>query len=163
MSAQLPVPLQPSAQPHWCWAAVSEAVAAFYANPAGWTQCRVASSLLGADCCQNPPGCNIPHRLELALRFIGHLSHFDFGPAPFAAVRTQILNRLPVCAFIAWRGGGPGHFVIISGFEDQTDAILTIEDPLFGPSLCAFDEFVSNYLQRGVWSATYFTVPGGVS
>ena len=71
--------------------------------------------------------------------------------------QLAVLGR-PVCAHISWRGGGPQHFVAITGCAETGGLTLTIQDPLRGELPYDYSHFVSQYQGQGVWDFSYLTV-----
>jgi hypothetical protein len=147
-------------QTKWCWAAVSSSVARFYeGDSSDWTQCKIASTVTGADCCASPDSakCNVEADLGDALEAVHHFHSPSINqPIPMDSVISEINNDRPVCVRIVWPAGN-GHYVIIVGYcSPQT---LQIEDPS-GSSIESLDyeQLAKNYqLNGGQWTDTYPT------
>jgi hypothetical protein len=163
MPYQLAFGMQSQQQTNWCWAAVSVSIAGYYGTvgPSGgpWQQCEVANSQLGQTaCCANgaTPQCNMPWYLDQALTAVGHLAGPPTaGSSPYSDVQQEINANRPVAVRIGWAGGG-GHFVVLSGYDDNAgNQFLDVEDPWYGPSLVDYSAFATAYQGSGTWTHTY--------
>lgn len=155
--------MQHQIQGEWCWAAVSVSVGGYYGTPGPsggfWQQCEMANAELGqSTCCANgsTTACNQPWYLDLALTRIGHLAALaGAGPSSYIYVQTEVNATRPVGVRIGWAGGG-GHFVIVSGFDDDTGTeFIDVEDPWYGPSTADYTSFCTRYQGFGTWTHTY--------
>jgi hypothetical protein len=148
----------------WCWAATSTSVAHFYKPSSGWTQCKVANRIKGrSDCCGKGAAgpCNQPDHLEHALEIVGHLREQTDGPTLFGDVAAATAAGHPLCARIAWSGGG-AHFMTLVGYDGSEGRHLTIADPIFGVSVYDYDEYRDAYRHTGTWTDSYATQRQGV-
>src|SRR2546421_12842133 len=77
----LPFTMEAQTQSCWCWAATSKSVSHFYSGLSPWTQCKIAGSELGGNCCTSPvqSQCNVPWYLDRALQRTENLSTFQSG------------------------------------------------------------------------------------
>jgi hypothetical protein len=150
--------MQSQQESEWCWAAVSASVERYFVPTSLQTQCMIARAVLGiAGCCGDPTPCNQPALLQNALKLLRRMTGDPTaGPLSFAEIQSDIDGGRPVCLRIGWDGGG-GHFVALAGYRLSRSGVqlVDVEDPLYGPSVVIYDDFVSNYLGRGQWTATY--------
>ena len=161
---RLPFTIEKQLHTQWCWAAVSVSVARFYRRWSPWTQCKVVSKERGADCCQDGgrSECNQPHYLDRALECTGTLGQYFDHPLTQDDVRREIGRRSPLGCRVGWNHGG-GHFIVITGYEDDADAMrvdLDDPDPFFAASTYPWDEFLTRYRGRGTWTHSYTTRGG---
>jgi hypothetical protein len=152
--------MQQQEQTQWCWAAVSNSVAAFY-NPAStWTQCKIVNAeLTQADCCVNgsSAACNKPWYLDKALTRVGHFASPLAGVKTTAEIDTILGNNTPLGVRVGWAGGG-GHFLglsahYLSGAIDYVTAV----DPWYGKSEVVYNTFKTQYQGSGTWTHSYLT------
>jgi hypothetical protein len=160
MNCNLPYRNQPQLQDQWCWAAVACNVDFFFDPTSVRTQCSIANTVLGENnCCPNSKACNEPARLDIALAEIGRLRQLLSGGASFATCENEICNfGIPICVRVQWSdntGATVGHFVAVSGIDDTTDEIVTVQDPWFGTSLVPHSELLNDYQGTGNWTHTY--------
>jgi Papain-like cysteine protease AvrRpt2 len=162
--AQFSVPRQ--VETNWCWSAVGVGVAAFYKSRK-WSQCQLAGAVLNQSCCVQPtPGaCNVYGSLDASLQTVGHFSSRSNNCEPFALVQSEINNRRPMGARIAWAGNG-AHFVALYGWLITGDGkeFVDVADPWYGTRNLPYSKFVSRYRNPGDrWTHSYFTSVGGVA
>jgi hypothetical protein len=85
-----------------------------------------------------------------------------YGPYSVANVEAQLDSGNPVCARVAWFGGG-AHFLSIAGYsyptDDPSSVTIYLQDSFYGPSSMAFADFATNYHAGGDWTHTYLTKP----
>jgi hypothetical protein len=154
----------------WCWAAVASSVARHYAPASAWTQCKVASAMLGGfDCCLNAhsPVCNQMARLDIALTRTGNLAPNGArsGPATPEQLLEQIGRLSParvVGCGIRWANDPHGgHFVVVHGLSIDSNGVLwvAVADPKFGSSAHPYNTFANSYLGIGQWVFSYNTEP----
>ncbi|MFL5155636.1 MAG: papain-like cysteine protease family protein [Microvirga sp.] len=160
-SGKLVFSIQKQLQTQWCWAAVSTSVSLYFNRSSTWTQCTVANTnLKRSDCCGSPSNCNTPSVLEVPLKITGNLRTMMDRRLSLNEVQGEISGNSPVCARIAWHGGG-GHFVVVSGWlvaaDPDESQYLYISDPIYLDSRVALDEFPSAYQGGGDWTHTYLT------
>lgn len=155
----LPVPFQRQLQTNWCWAACCQMVFQFNGLMTV-TQCNMASSQFGANCCAAPSNgtCNQgnwPDRVYPAYGF-----QFTRTNASFAmqAVQAEIGARRPLEIYYAWTGGG-AHVALVTGFFENGD--LQIHDPWYGPGRRTYAFVLSAYGQ-GAWTITYSQIQRSV-
>lgn len=153
--------MQRQEQDNWCWSAVATSVSLHYYQQSGWTQCELVNEeLVETTCCQNGNSkiCDKPWYLEKALQRTGNLENWNIGNVPFEVIKQRIDNEKVIGARIGWEDGG-GHFVVIDGYNDNSDQFISIRDPLYGSSTYSFDSFKDAYLSSGSWTHTYSTKP----
>jgi hypothetical protein len=161
MTLSFPGEFQPPAS-FWCWAAVSSAVAHYFNPSTAHTQCSIASAQVSQPCCAIGPtgNCNVYSQLQVALAHVGHLNP-PTGPPPLWSQVIQEIrnNQRPVCARIAWNGGG-AHFVTIYGFD--VDPVLGrrywIFDPETGVNVITEQDFLNSYPGNGFCTDCYFLI-----
>ena len=163
MSNVLAFGMQHQQQDEWCWAAVATSVAFFYTNGSTWTQCSVVNAEAGRnDCCENGSSrqCNFSWFLDRALLRVSHSLSSSSGPLSFPATCQEVNRGCPLGARIGWNGGGV-HFVAVHGYDDSEVGAekLNVGDPWYGPSVVAYDTFVSGYQGSGNWTDSYRTKP----
>lgn len=154
----LGVPLSPQTLSEWCWTAVGTGIAHFYDEMSAWTQCRLASDVLGIPtCCTAPIMCNSQAPLEHALSAVGHLQADPVESSiPFTDLCREIDLGRPVACGIQYPT--TGHFVVVDGYRDLGIPEVVVKDPIDGSSLLwAFDAFRNNYRTNGFWRMTYLT------
>ena len=151
----MPFETETQLQDQWCWAAVSASVEKYYAGPNGWSQCAIASYVLGAGCCGNPGSCNTAAYLQDALQVIRRLRGICLRDLTFDEVRAEITGGNPIGVRTEWQGGG-AHFVVIRGFRNPPGyQLLNIADPWYEDSIQDFDDFRSSYLEQGQWTDSF--------
>ena len=162
-------------QTNWCWAAVTLAVAQYYAKLAGeeepkLTQCEIVNHETGrTDCCDPGPAadgskCNKVNVIYKALDWVGHYAHKKkpYKP-PLADPKGEIDADRPLPLLILWTGSG-GHFVALHGYDEtagatEDEAILHIADPWYGEALVPYGKFPEDYQGGGSWGWSYWTQP----
>jgi hypothetical protein len=98
--------------------------------------------------------------LDVSLRRTGNLQGSAFpGVDVRHVLQAEIDSGNPVCCHIAWTGGG-GHFVVLSGYDWQTDDLI-VNNPSNGPKpeLVPYNIFKAAYRGTGIWDHTYHTKP----
>jgi hypothetical protein len=142
-------------QDQWCWAAVSASIEKYYAGPNNWTQCSIASYVLGSNCCGDPGPCNTAAYLQNALQLIQRLRGIRLRSLTFDEIRAELSAGNPVGVRIAWQGGG-AHFVVIRGFRNPAGfQLLNVADPWYEDSIQDFDDFTFTYLGQGLWTDSF--------
>jgi len=153
----------------WCWAAVSVSVNRLFRPGSAHSQCEIAGTTLGHECCgaSEPAACNSPHELHPVLGTLHLLAHDPIvKPIPFDRVQKEIDGGRPICVLIRWldndgQQNGRGHFIAIRGYRvtPAQKQFVSIGDPLYGPSEIAYGEFANpkgGYRDgSGVWFATF--------
>jgi hypothetical protein len=168
---------------NWCWAAVTTAVTNYYSG-GSVNQCTVVNTTLGrSDCCEGTcdqsgcyggicgPGncssaaCNVDYYLPDALYAMHHLNVWIGGTISVwgsdQSVISQLSSMKPIGARIVWSGGG-AHFLAIIGCQCSgagAEPILSVADPIFGPSSPTYTNLCTNYLSSGHWVETTLTKP----
>jgi len=158
MPKTLPIQMQHTDATHdqWCWAAVAASVADFK-DHAAHKQCDVASLVLNIPDCCGSGSCNVPAELNEALSAVHHFNYSSAQSSDFGEVRDQIDLDRPLGVRIGWSGGGVGHFVTVSGYDETTQWVV-VDDPLYGRSSLPHAEFRNSYKNLGSWTDSYFTV-----
>jgi hypothetical protein len=160
-TAALTFGMEQQLHPRWCWAAVAVSVARFYDAGTSWTQCRLADAELGrSDCCGAGGGgpCNVSGFLHTSLGRLGHLDHWTGAATGFSALRVEVDDGNPLCARIAWDGGG-AHFVAIFGYTEggapPAAVLVSVADPWYGNSDVPYSVFRERYRGSGTWTHSY--------
>jgi hypothetical protein len=151
--------MQHQQQSNWCWAATATSVAHYYDASSTWAQCQVANSQTGrTDCCGVGAGtaCNIAEPLDSPLSIVRHLDHMVTAASAYATVQGQIDIGRPLCLRVAWSGGG-AHFLAAIGYNAQSGQIVSVDDPIYGPSDVPYNVLTSSYQGTGTWTHSYFT------
>ncbi|MFJ8313780.1 MULTISPECIES: papain-like cysteine protease family protein [unclassified Streptomyces] len=155
--------MQHQQQTNWCWAAVSTSISLFYNAGSTWTQCAVANQQTGqTDCCGAGAGganCNSQQPLDNPLSIVGHLDHMVSNKVDFATVESEIKAGRPLCIRIGWSTGG-GHFLTAMGVDapfNSSDAIVAVDDPIYGRSDQVYNTLATNYQGSGTWTHSYYT------
>jgi hypothetical protein len=134
---------------------VTSSIAAYYSSQERWTQCQIATFVLGGSCCQEPGGCNVAAYLQESLQVISKLRGILLRSLSFDEVRAELRSGNPIPVRIGWEGGG-GHFVVIRGYRTDTGVqLLNIADPFYADSIQDYDEFRLSYLGQGRWTDTF--------
>ena len=159
---------------NWCWAAVAVSIHNYLNPPAtpadALRQGVLATEVLlqdgqipaGVNCDQTPGLCDYPGRLDEALAAAGNLrrvmpgNHLDY-----ISIKACIDANLPVGARIVWWGGG-AHFIVLDGYRELAngDVLISVEDPLYGPSFQHYDDLVNDYPPGGGWQDTFIPKKG---
>ena len=163
-------PLKHQEEANWCWAAVTQAVRAFFYPAALLTQCSIAGTVLAAEypastpfsCCQDPDQCDIPAPLQDALTVTNNLRSTMQGQVlTFEQIKAELTGTTPkpVCVRIEWANGG-AHFIAIYGYREFTSGIrqVLVADPLFQDGTAAYvlyEDLLDFYDQYGRWSDTF--------
>lgn len=165
MRVDLNFTMQEQGPSNWCWSAVSVSTDGYYNPPTQWTQCRLANDLLGqTGCCANghSTACDQQFYLEVALGHVGHRGAVFENPPSDAALFAELDAGRPVGVRIEWNGFGTGHFVMVTGYDndDPANVMVDIDDPADGEHVrIARNQFPSSYRTvGGVWTHTYLTV-----
>ncbi|HEY4417055.1 MAG TPA: papain-like cysteine protease family protein [Verrucomicrobiae bacterium] len=158
---QLSFTMQHQAQNQWCWAAVSVSVSFFGSMASVWTQCALVSDQVNdKTCCTDGTtlACDVTWYLEKALRRTNNLVDWQEGALTGAEIVAQLSANLAVACRIGWSDGISGHFVVITGYQnDGTSETVVVDDPLYYQSQISLDEFTERYRHDGKWTHTYFT------
>jgi hypothetical protein len=143
----------------WCWIALAASVRGFYQASSPVTQCTLASHLLGRSCC-DAGACDVGGRPETALRAVDHYGSSVARAAASAELRSELAAGRVAGAFIAWRGGGVGHVLAISGVRPSPDgAWLQVDDPWDASRLHVLASlFAAGFKHLGTWQTTYWTI-----
>ena len=161
---RVPFVMEQQQQTMWCWSATAVSFARFCGDNA-WTQCQVAVVTLGVPtCCAHPlpDGCNRTWRLQEALATVGQFKEMSPVRLADTQIEGELLMSRAVGARIEWRGNG-GHFVAISGLRRSGhETLITIEDPLYGPTTASLAVFSTAYRGAGQWTHSYLTLHGAV-
>jgi Papain-like cysteine protease AvrRpt2 len=152
---------------NWCWAAVAVSVHNFLNSSAPMAQGGLATQVLlgeaqipaGVDCSTNPDLCNYTAALNDALTLSGNLKaggYLQVQHLSFNSLKNWVNAHLPIGARMVWFGGG-AHFLAVDGFREFVSGVqqVHVQDPLYGPSLQNYDDFVADYPPGGSWRDTY--------
>jgi hypothetical protein len=151
----MPFQIQTQLQDLWCWAAVSASISSYYSPRSRWSQCEIASYVLGGNCCATPGQYNVAAYLQDALQVIAKLRGIVRRSLSFEDIRAELLRGNPIAVRIGWRGGG-GHFVIIRGCHERDGRqFLNIVDPFWADTIQLYEEFCDSYLGQGRWTDTF--------
>ncbi len=152
--------MQSQAQTCWCWAAVGASVATFYNAGTAHTQCKIVNAVISSTTCCRSGGtvtCNVPDRLEAALKHVGNWQTTSSGAEPWSSIDGELTAGHPVGVLIRLLGGS-GHFLAIVGNGTSGNQLITTEDPSYhGRSTVIHSSLASS--AHGVWQETYFTQP----
>jgi len=161
---------------NWCWAAMALSVAKFYDSDFKYTQSDIANGELDrTDCSKEMPDdpCNKSGYLMSSLNRVDHFeTWYVRRPKKSSRLQDQVRRHIeheirkeinhgrPLCARIAWVGGG-AHFVGIYGYAaDSADSKLggvAIADPLWGLSDVDWEDFPVRYRVGGTYTDSYHT------
>lgn len=140
----LPFELEPQQGHLQCWAAVAVALERFHRVGPVPTQADFARSLFGERC----------DRVCAPLEALAHagLAYAEAaGALGRGALRAELARGHPIPAclrhFIGW------HLVVVHGIG--ADGALWVADPLYGPSVWPYGEFVAAYRGHYAWSHSY--------
>jgi len=163
---KLDVTIPAQQQTNWCWSAVAVGIAdAYHDAPADVTtddrQCRLASSVVGFECC--PVGTvsngNVPQELDEPLRPNLDAKRLEDALKTPQCVRDNIRRGHPIAVRLRSDINGAGHFVVIYGYRSVGSTfMLHVQDP-HGAILSEepFDEFLNNRQQSMSWHVSYQT------
>jgi hypothetical protein len=161
--------MQTQQEENWCWAAVGVAINNFLdpGSVPALTQATLANKVLaipGVDCTMTPDQCNFTAALDDVLKATANLRD-DLGTRvlDFPSLKAQIDGGFPVCAQINWFEGG-AHAIALDGYVEQNLGeqvveVVSVQDPLYGPSFQFYDDLVNRYLGLGVWADTFTVQP----
>jgi hypothetical protein len=155
-------------QDQWCWAAVGVSIANFLESPnppqppgVPHQQCAVVNQALHqTTCCidGSTNECDKDGFLDSALGILGHLrGSVVTGTIPPAEIQQEIAAGRPVGVRIGWYPNGQlGHFVALTGYDEDGGPHVHVEDPTNGPNRYAYDLFCTEYNgNTGFWTHTY--------
>lgn len=117
----------------WCWAAVSALVIDYYSGN-GIQDCGAASILKNRNCCSmRQPAC----LTTATAQDIGYIlnsqqisNRYVNAPASFNQIVEVISNRqIPIIAYFMSRSGPVGHFIVISGYDTDSETVV-VNDPM---------------------------------
>ena len=155
--------MQHQLQDNWCWAAVSTSISIYFDENSGWTQCKMVNQALEETTCCNANSastdtCNRQWYLHKALEKTGNLSQLERGAQTFEKIANEIREGRPLGCLIKWDDGeGGGHFVIISGVDEE-EQTLDILDPWNGPTDdLPYNVFAKKYRGDGLWTYSFYT------
>lgn len=144
----------------WCWASIAVEAGKYY-QTGRWQQHEIVSAVLEIDCANYKSDteiaqkCNKNMTLDKALSFVGCFSHWSLGKPSFERIQFEINHGHPVCVRVEWYKGG-AHYAVIKGYNIQTCEI-SIEDSLYGHSVCSFEQFPNKYWNGGgTWTDTFW-------
>lgn len=165
-----PFAMQTQTEDNWCWAAVAASTSLHYNSFSGWTQCRVANSILyrptGVDCCASgsDPECDVEWYLDKALTATSNLLDVRVGAVGFTDL-THLLNAdRPLAARVEWAGGG-GHFVVFHQWEKTASGMefVIVAVPYYGGRTVPYNDCVHRYpatgRTTGMWTHSYWPQP----
>lgn len=165
--------LQYQQKTNWCWAALAVSVARSYDSTARYTQCEIANGELSRpDCCTDceEDPCNVFGYLMSSLNRVRHFETWHVRrPQKSRRLATQVRRKIeaeirreidqgrPLCARIAWVGGG-AHFVAIYGYaaDAEFDAVA-VADPWWGLSDIDWVDFPVRYRIGAAYTDSYHT------
>ena len=180
----LVTPLLPQEKSLWCWAAVSSMVTATYNPNEGTPQTSIVHGMLCSSTCalgeaNKPKNCcvdraapgdfpNSAARLGCGFTFVRHLDTYKQGTVDFATLIERIDRDQPVALHVA--SGGNGHFVVVTGYDDQGHVQILDPWPVASGSPVTggmeawvlYDSLIINYHGdhlTGKWDYTYFSDP----
>ena len=145
----------------WCWAAVAVSIAANAGQSV--SQCSLATTLLGRDCCQTtlPIGANVPHRVDQALNELGvavGLFLSPFAPNLATVVETVVDDELnagrpPLAQAVLV--GATNHVMLVGalGTDAAGNPAVLIADPspLHNPGTVEISK-LHLYRGRATWT-----------
>jgi hypothetical protein len=141
-------------RPNWCWAAIAQAMARYFAC-GEYRQSEVAA----ACGCGDAGGDGDTLTLDRALTAMGCAFYWTPGKPSFQRLVFELNRGLPVCARIQWHGGD-AHFVVIHGY--RSDQALMVADSIDGHGFQPYQAFPTTYgVRSGVWTETYWTLGPG--
>jgi hypothetical protein len=143
----------------WCWAAVAKSIDRYYDPSSTRTQCDIATTTLGRDCCSES-ACDVQTSLAAALESVG--CYEGGGPAEPDVVRDLIDDERPVGIFIEWTDTS-GHFATIIGYGlSARGREFVVADPKYGVRAVYEDELRDGrYRGSGRWTWLYRTMREG--
>ncbi|WP_456763885.1 papain-like cysteine protease family protein [Bradyrhizobium sp. USDA 4463] len=158
---------------NWCWAALAVSVAKTYVSSGKYSQCEIANGELGrTDCCKQDKDepCNVFGYLMSSLNRLDRFEQWNVRrPEKSERLRLQVRDAIqaefrseidqgrPLCARIAWLGGG-AHFVAIYGYAGDTEVdAVAIADPWWGLSDIDWSDFPALYRMGAVYTDSYHT------
>jgi|GEM_PF-2014760 len=143
----------------WCWAAVTAGIHEFYEHES-IDQCRIASQIIGIECCPDNNACNEPRFLKVVLNDLGYEEAIE-DQVDFDVIREQIEMQRPLCCFIDF-GTDIGHFIIITACDADSKRVGVIDpaknQPHDTPRMITYQSFRLTY-NDGTWRETYLTRP----
>ena len=162
--------MQTQTEDNWCWAAVATSTSLHYNAASGWSQCRVANSILprpsGVDCCAegSHAACDKEWYLDEALNATSNLLDVRAGVVEFPDLTALLDGNRPMAVRVEWVGGG-GHFVVFHGWEKTASGteFVVVADPYYGGRTLPYNDCVSKYSATGTltgtWTHSYWTQP----
>lgn len=172
----IPFDLKDQCRELWCYAAVAVGLAGYYATGgASKKQCRVVGEVLGAfGCCSDgdKPECTKVATLEAALDNVGVPHGAGPVPADLDDVEPQITALRLLGLRVEWTSNHMGHFAVISGWQDDPEPSVWIDDPAGYHHFVELAELRAGSFKNTpcTWTDTYLTwgpprsirVPDGV-
>ncbi|BHH83648.1 papain-like cysteine protease family protein [Desulforhopalus sp. 52FAK] len=153
--SRLPEFMQHQQQSNWCWAAVGTSVGLLF-ETGEWSQCDTATNcLFNEDCCKKPSHCDVYGYLDRSLTYAKSFDYSTEDTATLDDIIQQIENHRPVCARIAWNGGG-AHFMAITGYDGNS---IIVQDSIFGTTSILYNLFPKSYNSGGIWTHTFYCKP----
>jgi len=157
----LPVPQIYQEQTQWCWAACAIMVARYYGDMNN-QQCDLASWLFSQpNCCSDPSSslCNGPCRWEYIcdvyespLAFARCVAYAGYIPP--ASIKYEIDRGRPIeCGFVL-SDASVGHSVIVSGYYNDVDDSVYVNDPADGEGAITWTDLLNAYF-AGSWNYTW--------
>jgi len=162
-------------QTQWCWIASAVNVDIYYNGGVTiWTQCTLYNAICSTyyplylpyygitTCCGSSSiYCNQPGVANYSLTMVGHFAGTTFSNVDFQTIVDQIDANQPVMIEINWWGGGGNHFLLIMGYECDSDGtpyiyysntLDAIPENVRQVSICDLESTL-----MADWTTTYFT------
>ena len=154
--------MQPKEQTYWGWAAIAASLKQFYEPSATLTQCELASTAFGINCCTDgeSPECNQSAKMEDILASQGLLQETVNSALTLPELISLLYAAQPVVVEIVSSDGQTMIPLVIFGYnnENPAEATITIADPFGGMiSVVLFSQFPGNYIEGFYWNQTFIT------
>ena len=144
----------------WCWAACAEMILTVFDEEVD--KCRIASRMLGQNCCTDGDPCNTDWAVEEIHEIVaewGISSYYVPNRVGFSTIKNQIDNwEMPLELFITWGEGYGGHVLIADGWRQYNNQrYVKIKDPWFGPGEVRLSDLIYDYSpDSGQWVGTWY-------
>ena len=155
----LPVPVMAQELRLWCWAAITSGVSQFGGSPAVFSQCEVATRVIGTSCCTSPGACNLPRDLDAAIQSIPLPCPVALQ-IPFATLAGRIVDAgRPVGLRMLNRFDLSANFILVTGCDPEVQTVICT-DP-WGTVGAAAPRYrmnftaLSNYGGWGQWTHSF--------
>lgn len=139
-------PMLAQEQSNWCWAAIGSMITLYNNNHYG--QCQQANLVFGTFfACAWPEDYNnllsadqITNHWEGDLSYIGNATN---GPIDWLRLKSSIYAEFPVEVGLVPIGAGVGHVIVVVGYCEGMQLLVSVVDPAQGQAVMTYDNLLN--------------------